>query len=883
MALQPGIRLGPYKILSALGAGGMGEVYNARDTRLERTVAIKILPEVFAGDPDRLARFQREAQVLASLNDPHIGAIYGLEEANGVRALVLELVEGPTLADRIAAGAIPLGDALPIARQIADALEAAHERGIVHRDLKPANIKLRPDGTAKVLDFGLAKALEIGPGSGEASQSPTITSPAMTRLGTVMGTAAYMSPEQARGHSADKRSDVWAFGCVLYQMLTGKRAFKGDGMSDTIAAVLRADPDWTLLGPQVPEPITTLLRRCLEKDHKRRLRDIGDARLELDAGESATVGRVTTAGRLTERFAWMAALVVLALVALGFGVWAIRNPAVPNEVRLEFNPPATWDPLDLASLAVSPDGQSVVFVAAWDGQLQLCVRRLNSEDIRPLTGTEGAYFPFWSPDSRSIGFFADGLLKRIDLDGGLVRTLTAAQAGFGGSWNRDGVILFAPTPANAIFRVSAVGGGTPTEVTRLAEGHAGHTFPSFLPDGGHFLYYVSGSPEARGVYTSQLDGTATRRLFEADSAAAYASGHLLYLRQRRMLASEFDAERVEVKGVPFTTGIEGVVGDLVRGGLPAISVAPGGVIAYRVGSGGADRQFVWFDRSGKEMEMVGGRDDAGPLSPNLSPDGRQLALLRRVNGNADVWLLEVRRGLLSPFTNHAAEDIFPIWCRNGSQIVFSSNRSGEMGIYQKRSTGADGEALILPTIPGELIFASDCSTDGQFLLYETRSRTTKGDLWAVPLSGEHKPLPVVEGTTNDRDGQFSPDGKWVAYTSNRSGRFEVYVQPFPGPGAANQVSTGGGAQMRWQADGRELFFIALDGRLMAAPIKFGADGASAGVPVSLFATRIGRVLQGNPGAQYIVSNDGQRFLMNTIVRDGGSTSIRLILNWKPTR
>jgi Tol biopolymer transport system component len=863
----------------------MGEVYRARDTTLNRDVALKVLLDAFASDPDRLARFEREAQLLASLNHPNIAAIYGLEHG-AVRALVLELVEGPTLADRIARGPIALDEALPIARQIADALEAAHEQGVIHRDLKPANIKVRPDGTVKVLDFGLAKLVETvasGKGVTDVTMSPTITSPAMmTGVGVLLGTAAYMSPEQAKGRPADKRSDIWAFGCVLYEMLTGKRAFDERDVSDTLAAILRGDPDWMMLGPQVPNPIITLLRRCLEKDHKRRLRDIGDARLELDApSESAALSSVTTAGRRKERFAWMTAVVGLSLVALGLGAWAIRETPVPREVRLEFNVPATWDPVDLASLAVSPDGQSVVFVAASDGEPKLWLRPLNSVELRPLPGTEDATNPFWSPDSRSVGFFAGALLKRIDLDGGLVRTLTDAEAGVGGSWNRDGVILFVPSPAYPIFRVSA-DGGAPAAVTRLAEGHAGHWFPSFLPDGRHFLYYVATSPEARGVYVSQLDSATTRRLFDADSAAMYASGHLLFLRQGRMLAQEFDAERQEVKGVPFPTGIEGVMGDLARFGYPAMSAAPGGVIAFREGAAGAERQFVWVDRAGREMEMVGGRDRTGPLSPNLSPDGSQLALLRRVNGNADVWLLEMRRGLLSRFTDHAAEDIFPIWSRDGSQIVFSSNRSGQMGLYQKRATGAGGETLVLPTTPGS-IFASDWSPDGQFLLYETRGGKTKADLWALPLRGDRKPLPVVGGESNDRDGQFSPDGKWVAYDSDRSGRFEVYVQAFPGPGVARQVSTGGGAQVRWRPDGRELFFVALNGRLMAAPVQFTADGPSAGIPVSLFATRIGRALQANPGAQYIVSDDGQRFLMNTIVQDGSPTPIELMLNWRASR
>ena len=854
----------------------MGEVYKATDTNLKRAVAIKVLPASVAGDTERLARFHREAEVLAALNHPNIAAIYGLERSDATTALVMELVEGPTLADRITQGAIPLDEALPIAKQIAEALEAAHEQGIIHRDLKPANIKVRSDGTVKVLDFGLAKAMEPAVGSSPSlSMSPTITTPAMTQAGMILGTAAYMSPEQARGTTVSKRSDIWAFGCVLFEMLTGTRAFAGNGLSDTIAAVLRSEPDWTSLGPRVPSPIRTLLKRCMEKDHTRRLRDIGDALFELDGSDdSAASGAMpSTTDRRNQRLPWIGGMLALSLAGFGLGAWVMRETPVLNEVRLDLNVPATVDPVDLASFAVSPDAQTVVFVAASDGQLWL--RSLSSVEQRPLQGTEGATNPFWSPDSRSVGFFADGLLKRIDLDGGLVRSLADAETGVGGSWNRDGMIVFAPSPASPIFRVSA-GGGPVAGVTHLAEGHAGHAFPLFLPDGRHFLYYVNGTSTARGVYVAQLDGADPRRLFDADSGAAYVSGHLLFLREGRLLAHAFDAEQLEMIGVPFSTGIEGVLNSWT----PAISATPAGVIAVRLRGAAVEHQFVWVDRAGKEMERVGDRDNAEPQVPNLSPDGRQLVLMRRGNANSDVWLLELRRGLLSRLTDYPAENIFPIWSRDGSQIVFSSNRSrGEMGLYRRNLTGVGGDVLLLPTAPG-FIFASDWSPDGQFLLYQKSSDETRADLWALPLFGTQTPVPVVQGKSDDRGGQFSPDGKWVAYGSNRSGRFEVYIQPFPGQGGQRQVSTGGGAQVRWRPDGRELFYIALDGRLMAAPIKFASDGPSVGIPVPLFATHIGRQVQ-VVGAQYVVSADGERFLMNTLVQENSPTPIRLILNWKP--
>ena len=484
--------------------------------------------------------------------------------------------------------------------------------------------------------------------------------------------------------------------------------------------------------------------------------------------------------------------------------------------------------------------------------------------------------PFWSHDSGSVAFYAEGVLKRIDLAGGLVRTLTEATAGVGGAWNRDGVILLVQTPASPIVRISA-DGGMPAGVTQLEGGHAGHSLPHFLPDGRHFLYYVTGSPEARGVYVGQLDGTATRKLFDADSAAVYASGHLLFVRGGTLFAQGFDRSRLEVTGSPFPVA-EGVLGSVLADVRTGLSAAAGGAIAFRVGSRKVERQFVWVDRSGKERGTVGAPDSAFVLSPSISPDGGSLAFLRRVNGNSDVWLLDTRRGVLSRFTDHAAEDIFPVWSRDGSRIVFTSNRNGTISLYQKRMTGVSVEELVPGT---DDAFACDWSPDGRLLLYQRRSAKTGFDFWALPLVGGGEAFPAAQTQFDERDGQFSPDGKRIAFHSNRSGRFEVYVQPFASPGAAVQVSTSGGAQVRWRPDGRELFYVALDGRLMAAPIQVRADGQLVvGIPVPLFATHVGRVLS-IFGAQYVVSADGQRFLMNTLVQEGRPTPIVVVLNWQP--
>ena len=882
MALSAGARLGPYEVLASLGAGGMGEVYRARDIRLKREVAIKVLPEAFSQDPDRLARFQREAEVLATLNHPNIAAVYGFEETPSASGIVLELVEGPTLADRIAGGPVPLDEALAIARQIADALEAAHEKGVIHRDLKPANIKLRPDGTVKVLDFGLAKMLESEHTASSLSMSPTLNVQA-TYAGVILGTAAYMSPEQARGKPVDRRSDIWAFGCVLYEMLTGRQVFEtGETVSDAVAAILTRDPEWTALPADVPAHIRTVLRRCLQKDPQKRLRDISDARIEIDEAESATpingsialATRAAPAALRRDRLAWTA-LVLVTLIAVLAIVWIRQTgPTVPvaPEMRVDINTPPTTDPV---SLAISADGLKIVFVAS-EGGSRLWVRSLDSVSQRPLEGTNGAAYPFWSPDGRSVGFFADGKLKRIDIDGGSVQVLADAPNGFGGSWNRDGVILFSPAPPFPIFRVSATGSEAAALTRVETPQQAGHGFPQFLPDGRHFLYSVRGTPQVSGVYIRQLEGTESRRLLDADSAAVVASsGQLLFVRQGKLFAQNFDPVRLALAGNPFT------VAELVVVGLnAALSASAAGPIVYRAGSaGGGQGEFVWIDRSGKEIGRVGDPISA-VLSPSFSPDARRVALFRAVSGNTDVWLLEMGRGVLSRFTFDAADDVFPIWSTDGSRIVFSSSRNGKFDLYQKPTAGAGTEELLLATEQRKS--PADWSRNGRFLLYESLDPKTNFDIWALPFDGDRKPFPVVQTNFEERDGQFSPDENWIAYQSNESGRFEIYVQPFPGPGGKSQISTNGGAQVRWRGDGKELFYIALDGRLMAVPLRLASNGQAvdAGAPIPLFATRVGGAVQGINKQQYTVSLDGQRFLMLTVPQAATASPITMILNLK---
>ena len=882
--ITAGSRVGPYEILCAVGAGGMGEVYRARDTRLLRDVAVKVLPKALALDPDRVRRFQREAQVLASLNHPNIASIHGLEEADGTRALVLEFVEGPTIADRVARGPIPLTEALVIARQIAEAIEAAHEKGIIHRDLKPANIKLRPDGTVKVLDFGLAKMFETQPAAATVSDSPERSA---SMPGMILGTAAYMAPEQAKGQEADRSTDVWAFGCVLFEMLTGRAVFEGDTSGDILAEVLKTDPDWRQVPEGTPAAVRQLLRRCLRKDRRLRLHDMADVRIEVEealSSPSVALPFGRSVRRRRERLGWISVAVLAAALAAGATwVWrGARSDADAREMRVEVTTPPTTDPM---SLEISPDGRSIVFVATFEGRPRLWLRALDGKTAaRPLPGTDFAAYPFWSPDSRSVGFFADLRLKRLDMDGGTVQLLARIEVGFGGTWTEDGGILFSSGPARPIFRIADTGGKA-VPVTRLHAPQTGHRFPHILPDRRHILYYATGAPESSGVHVANLDGSEARRLFPADSAAIYASpGHLLFGRQGTLYGVRFDLSTLTIVGSPFSVAERVALNSGL--GRAALSASPTGLILYRESYTGVRQQFIWFDRKGREVGRLGEAGDTGPAHPSLSRGGDRVAMTRAQGGNPDVWLLDVTRDRASPFTLDPSTEIYPIWSPDGSRIVFGSNRRGRGGLelYQK-STATSGRDELLATFDGlTTVMPDDWSPDGSFIIFRGLGDLTSGfDLWALALKAPGKPFVVVQTEFEQRDAQFSPNGRWIAYHSDESGRFEVYVQPFMRPGTRTLISSGGGAQVRWSRDGKELFYVTLDGRLMAVQIRSSSDGPTldAGAPVPLFVTRIigGLPGQGNHRQQYVVSPDGQRFLVHTVV--GEETSpITVILNWR---
>ncbi|HXQ26723.1 MAG TPA: protein kinase [Candidatus Acidoferrales bacterium] len=895
--LSTGIKLGPYEIVSPIGAGGMGEVYRARDSKLGRDVALKVLPDAFARDAERMARFQREAKVLASLNHPNIASIYGLEDSGATHALVMELVEGPTLADRIRSGPIPIDEALRIAKQIAEALEYAHERGIVHRDLKPANVKVTSDDAVKVLDFGLAKAIEGDAASIDIANSPTMSRMA-TMAGVLLGTAAYMSPEQAKGKAVDRRADIWAFGCVLYEMLTGKMAFQGETVTDTLAAVIRAEPDWSRLSAATPPHVRVLLRRCLQKDPKQRLRDIGDARIALEEVLSGAPQDASVGASALRRpwFAWGAAAVfLLAFSGVSFVHFRERSTAPAAEaIRFEIPVPekTTLPPNGVFSL--SPDGRQLAFFAAGaDNIYRLWVRPLGSLEARPLPGSESPQFPpfIWSPDSRYIAFDAGGKLKKVDISGGPPQTVCDLRAlEVGGSWNSDGVIILGQAPGG-LARVSA-GGGSASPLTTLdsSRGEIQHVFPSFLPDGRHFIYLrTSIKPENSGVYIGSLDAKPeeqdSKRLLATTYGTAFVpssdpgTGQLLFMRDGTLMAQPFDIHRMELVGEPATVAEQ--VGFFIDFGF--FSASTNGVLAYRTGGSGATSQVTWFDRQGKALGTVGEPDYTTALS--LSPDGTQAAVSRRdsIGFNETLWLLDLSRGASTRFTFGPSFDIDPIWSPDGKRIVFDSNRSGVYDLYMKLASGVKDEELLLKSSENKR--PTSWSRDGRFLLYTASdTKTAREDLWVLPLEGDKKPFPFLRTEFNNYAGQFSPDGHWVAYVSDESGHNEIYLRTFS-PGSSGTaadaggkwlISANGGSQPRWRRDGKELYYLAPDGRLMAVEIATNPV-LRAGVPKALFQTPPhAEIIR---GYQWDVTPDGTRLLYLAPTKQGAAP-FRVVLNWQ---
>ena len=885
-----GKTLAHYQVLEKLGAGGMGEVWRARDTRLNRDVALKFLPAAFAQDPERLARFEREAQLLAQLNHQNIAAIYGFENLDRTPFLVLEYVPGENLKSPV-----PLEGVLPILRQLIDALVEAHEKGILHRDLKPANIKITPEGKLKVLDFGLAKAFSEEASAPDPSRSPTL-SLAATRAGVLLGTAAYMSPEQVRASPLDRRTDIWSFGCVLYEMLAGRPAFEGKTVSDILAAVLRLEPDWSALPPSTPPRLRHLLRRCLEKDLQRRLRDIADAELdaELDWDVAAAAQSPQSPPRPRRPLApWAVAAVTTAVAAVALWGWLrAPQPAPPAAVRFFVHPPEKAGFIaQEGAIAVSPDGRRLVLAVAEAGKRQLWVRSLDTLAAHPLPGTEGARYPFWSPDSRYVGFIDAGKLKKVDVLGGPPQTLCDAPQSQGATWSRDGVILFTPSTRDPLHRVSSAGGpATPLTSLDQARQEISHRWPYFLPDGKHFLFFArSSQPEKSGFRVGSLDSKEVKPLLAGDSNIAYAPptslrqnggpGHLLFHREGTLMAQPFDPARLQISGEPFPVAEQLSFSGI--NSLASFSVSSNGVLAYVTGPGGsAGTELLWFDRTGKRLASA-----APPgmyYGVDLSPDGRRAAVGRTDTQarNLDIWVFEFARGVSTRFTFDPASESHAVWSPDGNRIAFASSR-GANGLYQKVASGEGNEELVLATkVPTTL---NAWSPDGRFLIYTAAGKAAT-DLWMLPLTGDRAqrapPAPYIESSFGKAGAQFSPDGARVAYSSGESGRPEVFVQPFPAAtsGGRWQISTDGGRLPRWRRDGKELFYTDLQQRLMSVEVR-SSPGFEARPPKLLFQTRMMTTAGGYH--TYAVTADGQRFLINTLA--GGeiaSTPLTVWLNWQ---
>ncbi len=882
MAIPAGTRLGSYEVVAQIGAGGMGEVYRAHDTKLGRDVAIKVLPANFVNDPERLSRFQREARMLAALNHTNIATIHGLEQSNGITSLVMELVPGETLAERIKAGPIPLEEALKIAAQIAEALAAAHEKNIIHRDLKPANVKVTPDDKVKVLDFGLAKAFEGDPANEDMSNSPTL-SRAATMQGIILGTAAYMSPEQAKGKALTKATDIWAFGCVLYEMLSGKMAFAGDDVTEILAAVVRAEPDWSRLPEHTPQSIRLLLQRCLRKDRRQRFQDATDVRIEIEdalSGVSAPAAAAPASPAVQDRrlpLVWIAfsAALLVALAAVSF-LHFRETPPQPGIVRFQIPlPEKTTNPI----FQLSPDGKILAFTAAESGRRKLWIRPIDSLIAQTIPETDDATYPIWSPDSASIAFFVPGKLKKVAIVGGPSQTVCDAPDGRGGSWNSDGVIVFSPGLGSAIERVSAAG-GVPTEVTKIGTRGELQRYPVFLPDNKHFLYVLNvGKPEANGINIGSLDGAPPLHILSDDSSASYVpsaasggNGFLLFRRESTLMGLPFDPGKLRIAGDVFPVA-EGV-GTAANTSNSAFSVSNNGVLVY--GNGGLGLkgdEMLWMDRSGKRLGNVG--QPSQMAGGALSPDGKKVlfSVFNMARDASDLWLLDVDRGVPTRSTFRPGISADGIWSPDGNTIAFQADNQM---IYRKPANGTGKEELLLSK--GINSHPLDWSRDGKFIVYESTGTTTGNDIWLLPLEGDHKPVSYLQTPFNEGDAQLSPDGHWMAYASNESGQPQVYVQAIPASGAKWQISPAGGVQPRWRRDGKELFYISTDQKLMAVPLK-GGNGFEAGAPQPLFEldplfpSMMGRFA-------YQPTADGQRFLVLELV--GGSTAppVNVVLNWQ---
>ena len=895
MSVAIGSRIGSYEVTGSLGAGGMGEVYRARDSKLGRDVAIKLLPQLFAVDPERVGRFEREARVLALLNHPHIAQIYGAIEHPV--ALVMECVDGDDLARRIARGRMPYEDARAMALQIAEALEYAHEQGIVHRDLKPANIKLRPDGQVKVLDFGLAKAIAVSEGLpiGEASaleNSPTITSPlAMSQAGIVLGTAAYMSPEQAKGKTVDRRADIWAFGCVLYELVTGRRPFAGETLTEVLASVMRDDPDWSAVPLDVPPSAQWVLRRCLVKDPRKRLQAIGDARIALEEGDSAA--GASPAPRIGT--SWLPLTAALVATACAFALigaaaaarWrsAPDEPPVYASLPLPADTYVTVDGQYAGLAAVSPDGSSIAYGAhTGGGPKQLWVRRLGEPAARAVPDTLGAYRPFWSPDGQTIGFFSQNKLRKVAASGGPVIPLANAPDARGGTWSPTGTIVFSPNQSGPLLAISANGGGV-SEVTRLdASRHEWtHRFPQFLPDGHHVLYLArsaqAGAGMAPEIVVSDVRNPGDRKfILNTNGNAVYAAGTLLFPQEHVLMAQPFDADRLELHGTP-----QALVNNLLTSARYSFGFmnASAGILAFQTGEETGLSQLTWFDTAGKRLSVLGEPGlYSGAAGMAITPDGAQAfsPVLDPASGESDLWVFDVARNSQTRMSIPADDESDPVFSRDGSLLAIQkqSQASGEdsvsaIWVFHRNAAMGEGKELVRGRLR-ELYAPRGFTPDGKQLIVELTHPDGTGDIGVIDVAGG--PVrPLLNSPVNEVDARLSPDGKWLAYTSDRSGQYEVYVTTFSSGGPDWQVSRAGGSEPHWRPDGRGLYFIDAENMLTAVDLTISGNEIAVGSPRAILrAPDVG-------GHRYAVSPDGSRFLVRLPIEQHLESPPTIITNW----
>jgi serine/threonine protein kinase len=880
MALSVGTILGPYEIVAPLGAGGMGEVYRANDRRLDRVVAIKILPASIAADPLAKQRFEREAKTISSLNHPNICVLHDIGHQDGLDYIVMECVEGESLAKRLEKGPLPLEQTLKYGAQIADALDKAHRSGIVHRDLKPGNIMLTPSG-AKLLDFGLAK--QTSPLATLATMTSASPHSPITQQGTIVGTFQYMSPEQVQGQELDGRSDIFSLGAVLYEMLTGKRAFEGKTQLSVASAILESEPPpLNSIKPLTPVNLDRAIRRSLAKDRDDRwqtardfsseLKWIGESSGQVPISPTAVESRKTPSRR--GALPWLLCALLAAALVAAIMLWPRgKNSSEPSYFYAQL-------PFPGQSMAVAPDGRTLAVIGKLEPERAkaLWLYEVGSRRARSLPDTEDAIFPFWSPDGKSLGFFAEGKLKKLDTAGGPVQTICDAPSGRGGTWNKDGVIIFTPSGqlGEGLYRVSANGGSaTRISMPDASRGEDSHRWPMFLPDQKHFLYLaasVSGKTDPDAIYVGALNSNEKKFVIKATANAVYvAPGYLLYYRDKTLIAQRFDAAKLEVTGeaVPTLTDIA----YLPRILHTAYAASDTGVLVAQSGSGVALSRLVWYDRKGNETGAASKPDVYSNIK--LAPDGKTVALDKtdEESTNVDVWTYDIQRDAMKRLTFNPAIDAIPIWSRDGAHILFGSNRNEKFELFVKNADGAQEEKLLDFDNSAKVDkYPSDWSRDGKYVLY-MRGK----ELWAVTLP-ELKARLFLATPGIIRNAQFSPDGKWVAYASNESGKFEIYVTSFPAAQGKWQVSTAGGTQPRWRGDTKELFYFAADGEIMAVPVSVGAN-FDAGAPAAIFQAHARELVATSEQVSYDVTSDGQRFLINTQVKNADTHPMSVILNW----